>query len=346
MCAGCLTAQERPAGPTPASVLPADAPANRIKREAQPLFHLNSRYVGDAILEAQAVIQSQKELRPLQIRDLARRIAKLDRALPKAERILKPPDSPETAAQWEKRRTRLQDRRTKALTRQGELEAHRDHGTIPTVIFGGRRLLRRLTRSHGARPQALRRAWRLTRQGMRYARGDGAKGGNPNIRITGEADGRFGLQVALSHQAERRGTDGHARPLMSAAPRTVGELWIPDKVRPLVRDARRTGHPYSVRIVEEIRSAPARHPGADGAGRGGLDENPHGHALANVGPRGALEPFPADLVLPAVAGGHKLAGIFRSGGSPGDPLAPCAGVPHRPGVSAHLFGVWDRQVYL
>ena len=48
----------------------------------------------------------------------------------------------------------------------------------------------------------------------------------------------------------------------------------------------------------------------------GLDENPHGLALANVGPRGALEPFPANFVLPEIAGNHKFAGDMQVGWDP------------------------------
>ena len=78
---GLLTACQSGLRPAPGSVWPAEVPPNRIKRAAQPLFHRNSRHVADAIVEAQAGIRSQKDLRPLQIRDLTRRIANWDRTL-------------------------------------------------------------------------------------------------------------------------------------------------------------------------------------------------------------------------------------------------------------------------
>ncbi len=329
-----------PGNPDP-NVPVADQPFNRIKREAQRLFHLNSRYVADAMMAAQAVIASQKELLPLQIQNLAKRIENLDKAEKKACRILKKLDSAETAARGERKLQAIRWRKKRAALRKTELENHLRNGTIPPVVFGGRHLLKKLTRSHGERHQALRREWRLHRQGALYSRGDVNKGGNPNIRVVSEDGIRFRLQVAMSHQAQCHGTDSKGRPIMPAAPRIGGSLWIPDKCRLLLMDVFLCGRPYSVRIMEEIRPRDAIFPVADAEGTVfrvhitcdrqeefpepqadlshgvlGLDENPHGIALTHVGPQGNLEPFPEGFTLPEIAGSRKLAGDIQAGLDP------------------------------
>lgn len=319
----------------------ADQPQNQIKREAQRLFRLNSRYVADAMMEAKAIIASQKELLPLQIQNLEKRLENLDKAEQKALRILKQPDSGETAARGEHQLQSIRRRQHQAMMRKTELENHLQNGTIPQVVFGGRRLLKRLTQSHGERHQQLRRQWRLSRQGTLYSRGDVTKGGNPNARIASKDGRQFDLQVAMSHQAERQGTDSQGRPVMSDAPRVDGSLWLPDKFCLPLMDVLLSGRPYSVRIMEQIRPQDAMFPAADAEGTVfrvhiaidrreefpeppadlswgvlGLDENPHGIALANVGPQGNLEPFPAGFTLPEIADPHKFAGDIQAGWNP------------------------------
>ena len=342
--------QEIPAGKPDPHVPVADQPLNRIKREAQRLFHLNSRYVADAMIEAKAVIASQKELLPLQVQNLETRIENLNKAEKKALRILQKPDSTETAERWERTLQSIRDRKQKAVVHKTELETHLQNGTIPKVVFGGRTLLKKLTQSHGERHQQLRRKWRLVRQGALYSRGDVTKGGNPNSRIVSEDGIRFGLQVAMSHQAELQGIDSQGRPVMSDAPRIAGSLWIPDKFRLPLMDVLISGRPYSVRIMEdgapesltgETRHRDAVFPAADAEGtvfrvhitidrqgefpepqadlsQGvlGMDENPHGIAITNVGPQGNLEPFPEEFTLPEIAGSRKFAGDIQAGLDP------------------------------
>ena len=48
----------------------------------------------------------------------------------------------------------------------------------------------------------------------------------------------------------------------------------------------------------------------------GLDENPHGIALANVGPHGNLEPFPKEFSLPEIVGSRKFSGDIQAGLNP------------------------------
>ena len=79
-------------------------------------------------------------------------------------------------------------------------------GTIPGVVFGGRRLWRRLCRSAGPEHARLRTQWHAAWQGGLYSRGDAPKGGNPNLRLGLQPDGGFTSPAAISHLSEKRGT--------------------------------------------------------------------------------------------------------------------------------------------
>lgn len=301
--------QEIPKGEADSNLPVAEKPLNRIKRDAQRLFRLNSRRVADAMMEAKAIMASQKELFSIQIQNLEKRIENLGKVEKKALRILRKPDSVEATEKWQKTLESICRHKKKAIARQTEREAHIRNGTIPKGILGERRLLKRLTQSNGERHQVLRRKWRLARQRTLRSRGDMTKGGNPNARIESVSGTRFDLRVALSHQAECQGTDskgpGRRLPLDSG------------QVPPAPHGNVTCSQPYSVRIMEGLYPDAAPFSLADSEGtvfrvhitvdrhaefptpkpdlsRGvlDLDENSHGIALANLGLRGNLEPFP------------------------------------------------------
>lgn len=104
-----------------------------------------------------------------------------------------------------------------------ELKTHRDHGTIPTVIFGGRSLWKRVCKGRATRGE-----WRSARQNRLYARGDETKGGSPNLKINCR-NGGFTLSVTISHLSEQTGVDSKGRPIMTRAPRVEGKLWVAGK---------------------------------------------------------------------------------------------------------------------
>jgi IS605 OrfB family transposase len=81
---------------------------------------------------------------------------------------------------------------------RGVLDSARELGKDPCkVVFGGRKLFEQLKRKHlsGKDWKRLQREWKEKRQGL-YARGDGSKGGNLNLRLLVRA-GALWLRVNL-----------------------------------------------------------------------------------------------------------------------------------------------------
>ena len=157
-----------------------------LKRRLQSDFGLNSRYADDAILKANEVIASQRALVPVEIEETEAKRAGTERKpkanVRKAERLEAAGRKDEAAAVG--RAIRGQDLRlTKLDAKLAKYRRYRADGTIPRVVFGGRRLWRRLCRSVGPEHARLRAKWRVARRGRLYSRGDASKGGNPNLRI-------------------------------------------------------------------------------------------------------------------------------------------------------------------
>ncbi|WP_198592057.1 hypothetical protein [Kyrpidia spormannii] len=275
---------------------------DEIKKQGQALFGLNSRYVDDARLKAQAMRDSQKELLGIEIdeTETKRRRArkKLGWAMSKLEKARAKGDT--TAADRLFLTVRGRQARVRKLeTKLAELQAHKASGTIPKVVFGGRRLWRQVCRGKVGKG-----TWRAARRNRLYARGDETKGGNPNIRVVVRGEG-FGLSVALSHLAEAKGTDALGRPRTGKAPRVEGKLWVPEKHRGFVRLVLAMGLPYTAEVVRGLDGRYrvmltwrlAGMPKANtGNGCLALDINPDGVALCHVGPDGQPKPWPDHLV--------------------------------------------------
>ncbi|ADG05053.1 transposase, IS605 OrfB family [Kyrpidia tusciae DSM 2912] len=273
-----------------------------IKKRGQVLFGLNSRYVDDARLKAQAVWDSQKELLGIEIGEtetkLRRARKKLGQAMRKLEKVRVKGDRVAT----DKLHLTVQGRQArvqKLASKLAELQAHQEAGTIPKVVFGGRGLWRKVCRG-----KVSKETWRAARRGRLYARGDETKGGNPNIRVRVRGEG-FGLAVALSHLAEAKGTDALGRPRTGKAPRVEGKLWLPEKHRGFVRQGVAMGLPYAAEVVRgldgryrvKLTWSLAGMVKADlGNGCLAVDINPDGVALCHVGADGGPRPWPDHLV--------------------------------------------------
>jgi len=183
------------------------------------------------------------------------------------------------------------------------------------VIFGGRSLWKRLCKGRVSKEE-----WRQARQDRLYARGDETKGGNPNPKVNWH-NGKFTLSITISHLSVQKGTDSKGRPVMTRAPKVTGKLWLPEKHRIKVLELLLSGSPYTVGLLK----------GKDGRYRAhitftvtapvlvtnpnrgylGMDTNPDGVALANVGYTGLHEPWPKgfDVLHPKAL--HKFAGEFQ-----------------------------------
>ena len=207
-------------------------------------------------------------------------------------------------------------------------------GTIPRrVVFGGKRLWRRLCRSVGPEHARLRAKWHAARHGRLYRRGDAGEGGNPNPRISLGGQGGFRLSVAISHRSEhsayiRQGKRQERDPY-SEAPRVTGRPWVPRKHESLIWDLVLSGRPYTVELPRSAEGrwrayvgfAPEAPETVCGRGVVGIDLNPHGVAIAHLGRDGHPKPWSkewAERMPPeAAASLQKYAGERQVGVAPG-----------------------------
>ncbi len=121
----------------------------------------------NAIIEAKSVISSQRELLPLYVEELEWKIQRVQNKLDRTSNRLKRP--------------RYEARVRKLERRKAEFEDHVRNGTLPKVVFGGRKHI-------GSE------AWRLKRRGQFLSVGDGWNKGNLNTRIHRDGES-FSLEV-------------------------------------------------------------------------------------------------------------------------------------------------------
>jgi predicted transposase len=275
---------------------------NDLKPHLQEVFGLNSRYCDDAIVHAQAIIDSQRELIPMELEETK---AKLDKSnqKQKADRAkaakLRQSGSVLEAARTESAIAGREQRVAKLERKLAEYRDHQANGTIPTVVFGGRKLWRKVCRG-----RATREEWRASRRGRLYARGDATKAGNPHTRVS-LTNGALTMSVALSHLVVTKQAPGMPGP--TSAPRVEGELWVPDKYRSLLGAWVASGDAYSVELRRDGELLRAHVTGPSGVqpvaadrSRGVLafDTNPDGLAFYNLDSRGNRERFPKGFCLP------------------------------------------------
>ncbi len=135
------------------------------------LFMPNARWCQWAIKEAKALMEAQKELLPLYIEDLKWRIDRARKRPMKAEDPLK-----------KKGITRRIEKLERKLK---ELEEHKKNKTLPKIVFGRKKTLKKMSRSKiKAKDEWLiRRRWGFISIGQRN------QGGNANTKIVKREDG-------------------------------------------------------------------------------------------------------------------------------------------------------------
>ncbi|WP_066063472.1 IS200/IS605 family accessory protein TnpB-related protein [Neobacillus soli] len=178
----------------------------------QQKFGLNKRYSEDAVLHAQAVILSQIELLPTRIEGVQ---GKIQKTIQKIEDY-------QTGKKWPKKvpveicLAGLKARLDKLLEKESVLLTHREQGTIPTVIFGGKKnFYDRLDNKISLKE------WKELRANTLYSRGDKSKKGNLNTRmVLDETENQFYIEVAnplLKNEGKKN------------SPRLRFRVHIPDK---------------------------------------------------------------------------------------------------------------------
>ncbi|MDK2924939.1 MAG: hypothetical protein PWQ41_713 [Bacillota bacterium] len=291
---------------------------DEIKKRGQELFGLNSRYVDDAWLKAQALLDSQRELLEIETEETEAKLGRARKRLGQAmKKLAKTKEKGAASEALEELRLAVKGRNARVASlgkKLAELRAHQENGTIPKVVFGGRKLWRKVCKG-----RATREEWRAARKNRLYARGDETKGGNPNMKVF-FWDGEFRLAVTISHLSEQVGMDALGRPKMTQAPRVEGRLWLPEKYRDLVRVWLAMKLPYTVELVRTLEGRYIVHLTFDlggvrepdtASGCLALDTNPDGVALCNVNASGQPESWPEGFSVPHPSNLGKYEGEFQ-----------------------------------
>jgi IS605 OrfB family transposase len=154
---------------------------------------LTGRSINDAILSAQAVLRSQRERLPEQVRSLDARIKRTEEKL---ARELGRPDGPRPE------RVQVMRRRMKHLAETRDaLQVHIANNTVPPAMFGGRRLWAKVQRG----VPAARAEWRGRRTDQFFSRGANNCGGNAHCRLVVGEDSALRLAVRVSDDPAERG---------------------------------------------------------------------------------------------------------------------------------------------
>ena len=107
----------------------------KLIKKIHVIFHLNKRYAEDAVMQAQAVIASQKKLLPIRIEGVQ---AKMQRTEQKIEDYQTGKKTPKKVP-LEICLKGLSDRLEKLREKESVFLKHQESETIPTVIFGGKK---------------------------------------------------------------------------------------------------------------------------------------------------------------------------------------------------------------
>lgn len=162
--------------------------AGELIKKVNVLFNLNKRYAEDAVMQAQAIISSQKELLPIRIEGVKGKIQKTTQKIEDYQTGKKKPKKVPLQLCLEGLHARLVKRQEKETV----LLKHQEDQTIPTIIFGGKKQFYQRLKQKISKEE-----WRDFRSNTLYSRGDKTKKGNLNTRIVfGEQEQQFYLEVA------------------------------------------------------------------------------------------------------------------------------------------------------
>ena len=256
----------------------------------QTLFLRNYRYNEAAYERARQTLASQRELLRIYVNDLE---AKIERSQEKLENLRAGKARPRRTSPA--RAIAALERRIEKLARRRDFyQGHLDAGTVPPIVFGGRKTFRALCR--GEIPVEL---WRELRSNGLYCRGQanqhGLEGqhGNANLELIPLDGNLFKLNVYVPPKDA---------PVGKGIPRRAEDwlkgltVWVPDHQVARLRDHLRAGRAYSVEIRREgdaLKCHITLHLTRvievnEAAGMAGVDLNPSGMAVTIVWPNGNL----------------------------------------------------------
>ncbi|MFQ6073252.1 MAG: hypothetical protein ACE5KT_11225, partial [Methanosarcinales archaeon] len=162
---------------------------NELRKEIQELLGLNSRYAHPAIVDAKAIIYSQKELLPLYILNLKNKIKVTTKKLKKNEDKLKKLSGKEAEIQKIKI-SGIKQRLNKLIKKKQEYEEHLKNKTLPKIVFGGKKNFNLLKKGKISKEE-----WKELRSNQVYSIGRKVDKGNQNLRLTYLKDNFFELRI-------------------------------------------------------------------------------------------------------------------------------------------------------
>ena len=262
-----------------------------VEKLVASMFLINSRYAKDAVMQAQSIISSQRELVKQHKQEKERAIKGLRKKLD----YVKSEDKRESIS------AKIEQLNEEVVV----LEEYIENSTIPKVIFGG---WENFEKRRDGKLSNLE--WKNLRNNKLYSRGDKSKkGGNLNTRIERVDDSFdgfdtgfallnpapqaiqpkfFSLSVAISHKVSRPKT----------APRVTGKLWVDVRHQERLREHLEDGGIYSIELIRGRDKKYRVHITFDEFipievvsflnGAIGVDVNPDGIALTEISSEGNM----------------------------------------------------------
>lgn len=247
----------------------------QIEKDISRIYGLNIRQSKDALKKANQIIKSQKELLKENYNNYSKKVKSVEKQLEKAKS--------------DKKINALNKKLDKRKKKQQYYKNHIDTGTIPKVIFGGRKNF--IKRCKG---QITNEEWKELRDNNYYSRGDKTKCGNPNLRIIVKNRMTF-LEISTLNRQEN-----------NRAVKIQVLLYLPQKLskktgkingnnyRQKVLDYLETGEAYKVELIkkqgkiychitiDESKTREYREIYTKDKGVIGIDTNPDGLALTRL----------------------------------------------------------------
>ena len=176
-----------------------------IQKELAEKFILNSKYVESAILDAKAIIDSQRELLPYYIENYEGKIRKSKKKLEKCRSELK--------------RKGILSRIKKYEEKRDLLKQHLENRTVPKVVFGKRSNFDLLIKGEKTREE-----WRDFRTNQVYNKGDVYEKGNRNLRVIYE-EGEEQFYLLINYPSKGKGKRGRKQKC---------KLFVPEPFKPYI----------------------------------------------------------------------------------------------------------------
>jgi len=219
----------------------------------------NWRWCQWAIVQAQAVIKSQRELLPLYVEMYAQKITRVRRRMKRIADPLK--------------RAGFRARIEKLERLKAAIEKHIAMETVPRAVFGSRRLLEELSKGKGSREE-----WRRRRASQFFSVGQANQRGNANTRII-KRGGDYAIDVR-----NWPGEDFEVGLVVPEYYRRLLDAALASGVAYSV-SVKRTGRNYQALISFKVDETPQPW---NGKRVTAIDVNPEGIAVTIVSPDGNL----------------------------------------------------------